>query len=627
MAPTLTPGEELILLARYKEADAFTVSISSPKGKTLSQTFQLPEARSRHLFVPRMWARMRLSQLLQQEQDAQTVAEIGNLSQEFTLMTPYTSFLVLENEAAYRQYGIERMKRRRYWRQMDLLKSSPPEGALPPPGREDGPALARDENRTGRNLKAPLSFDLTEKDDPQPPVRHEEGSAMARVSKKTGLNPDVPLSFAFPGLDREMKEVEEESLHAYVADRMGSAEGGKMGVGGKGQGGWPDRMPNHVIRFIRLEYSGSAWNDGMDMRTRADLNFLEEFRKQTGFKIARKGESHPINHLSKYPKGYAPPFVYMTGSGGIKTSAEERLALRAYLLGGGMLFADCGGPGWDFRAFIQSVLPEYSLIDIADDDPIYRQPHIFPNGAPSLWHHDGYRALGMRHGNRLMVFYHPGDLNDAWKTGRSGLSADQAESAFNMGINVLYYAFTRYLEQTRNFRREESDRPPSLTIPTRKSGGNGVSAGSGQHITDLVQAYRSSGRPTAEILRAWSGRLEESPNDFSALWALAEGYKRLEKNRQAVYWLRRAAPRAPAENDTYASVAGLALDLGQINIAMDVMRQMFKGYRERHEWDVPSWVDEVLGRLPAGPDRDDMRKELKSYREKKEEEFERLFRE
>ena len=38
---------------------------------------------------------------------------ITRLSQEFTLMSPYTSFLVLENEAAYAKYGIDRRKRRR----------------------------------------------------------------------------------------------------------------------------------------------------------------------------------------------------------------------------------------------------------------------------------------------------------------------------------------------------------------------------------------------------------------------------------------------------------------------------------------------------------------------------------
>ena len=145
----------------------------------------------------------------------------------------------------------------------------------------------------------------------------------------------------------------------------------------------------------------------------------------------------------------------MTGSGRISTSPRDRKILRDYLLGGGMLFADCGGAGWDrsFRGFIQSVLPQYQLVNISDDDPIYRQPYEFLNGAPPLWHHGGMRALGMKHRGRWAVFYHPGDMNDAWKMGRSGVSEDIARASYDMGVNIVYYAFTQYLELTRKYRK------------------------------------------------------------------------------------------------------------------------------------------------------------------------------
>ena len=44
-----------------------------------------------------------------------------------------------------------------------------------------------------------------------------------------------------------------------------------------------------------------------------------------------------------------------------------------------------------------------------------------------------------------MVFYHQGDLNDAWKTGHGGVSEKMADHAYKMGINVMYRAFTQYL--------------------------------------------------------------------------------------------------------------------------------------------------------------------------------------
>ena len=59
--------------------------------------------------------------------------------------------------------------------------------------------------------------------------------------------------------------------------------------------------------------------------------FLAEFHKLTGFKTAEKGESHPIALLKKYPKGFAPPFVYMTGEGSINVSESDIKILRDYL--------------------------------------------------------------------------------------------------------------------------------------------------------------------------------------------------------------------------------------------------------------------------------------------------------
>jgi hypothetical protein len=204
-----------------------------------------------------------------------------------------------------------------------------------------------------------------------------------------------------------------------------------------------------------MEYTGSHWDDGMDAGSRADVNFLQEFRRLTGFKVAKKSESHHIGLLRKYDKGFAPPFVYMTGSGGIRVSSRELKVFREYLLDGGMLFADCGSHHWDrsFRGFVRSLFPSKRLVVIADDDPIFQMPYAFPNGAPPLWHHGGMRALGIKHKGRWVVFYHPGDINDAWKTGHSGLRPELAKGAFQMGVNIIYYAFTHYLEETRKYRK------------------------------------------------------------------------------------------------------------------------------------------------------------------------------
>lgn len=277
-----------------------------------------------------------------------------------------------------------------------------------------------------------------------------------KKKKKLILNKNSAIDFNRPELDEQMQEQVEKETMERVQYKAGEATAsGKMGQGGGKTGGWPDGMENSKVRFIRLEYDGPDWNDGMDARQGADINFLAEFRRRTGFKTATSGESHPIRLLKDYTKGMAPPFVYMTGSGGIRTSREDVKVLRDYLLDGGMLFADCGFPHWhhSFINFMRQVLPEYSLVRISDDDPLFQQPYTLQGGAPPLWHHGGSEALGIKHNGRWIVFYHPGDINDAWKHGGSGMDAGKVEAAYQNGMNIIHYAFTQYLAQTRKYRK------------------------------------------------------------------------------------------------------------------------------------------------------------------------------
>jgi hypothetical protein len=277
--------------------------------------------------------------------------------------------------------------------------------------------------------------------------------------KKYILRMDTAIIFHIPDLDESQvfKEVDEQSQITYKTDKwVANARSGKMGQGGGKTGGWPLGMDKGKVRFVRLEHRGPGWDDGMDPISRADVNFLEEFKKLTGFNVETRGESHPIRLLAKYPKGYAPPFVYLTGEGSFDVPDRELKILRDYLMDGGMLFADCGAPdfGKSFRQLASSLLPGERLVEISDDDPLFREPYVFVNGAPPLWHHDGRRGLGVKYKGRWAVFYHPGDVNDAWKTGNSGMRKDLAEGAFQMGVNVVYYSFTRYLELTAKYRKK-----------------------------------------------------------------------------------------------------------------------------------------------------------------------------
>ena len=244
--------------------------------------------------------------------------------------------------------------------------------------------------------------------------------------------------------DKTLEDMLAETEDVYQADQPVKS-GGRLGKGGGKSGGWPKGMENAKVRFIRLEYAGGDWDQ--DMGRGADYNLLLRFKAATGFAIWNETESKAISRLSRFPRHSAPPFVFLTGSRGISVSASDVEDLRRYLVDeGGMLFIDNGGGsfGGSVRSLLARVFPGQRLADIPNDDPVFRQPYAFPDGAPPFWHHDGARAKCIRVGDRIAVFYHPGDINDAWKDGHSGAAPEVAEQAYRLGINVMYYAFNAY---------------------------------------------------------------------------------------------------------------------------------------------------------------------------------------
>jgi len=270
-----------------------------------------------------------------------------------------------------------------------------------------------------------------------------------KKKKKTlTLRPNSAIIFDQPDLDNTEVDQEMEEKTQVTYEASANAKAGKMGKGGGTKGGWPEGMEDYKVRFIRLEHSGAGWDDGMD-QTNADINFLQAFAQATGFKkIASKGESHSIALLRKYPDDGFPPFVYLTGNSDMgRISSEDAKTLREYCLKGGMLIADAGSARFhqSFLHFMRQVFPDKPLLDIADDDMIYQLPYGFPDGAPAFWHHGGRRALGVKHEGRWCVFYHPGDINDAWKSqGYTDVTPEMREAAMNLGINLVYYSFNQW---------------------------------------------------------------------------------------------------------------------------------------------------------------------------------------
>src|SRR5204862_7733611 len=68
----------------------------------------LKDAEEGNSFIPRLWARAHLDHLLQQGQSEPVKDEIIGLSEEFHIITPYTSLLVLETDADRERFGVKR---------------------------------------------------------------------------------------------------------------------------------------------------------------------------------------------------------------------------------------------------------------------------------------------------------------------------------------------------------------------------------------------------------------------------------------------------------------------------------------------------------------------------------------
>jgi hypothetical protein len=137
------------------------------------------------------------------------------------------------------------------------------------------------------------------------------------------------------------------------------------------------------------------------------------------------------------------PLLYMTGHGNVSFTTRERLRLREYLIGGGMLWADDNyGMDESLRRELRSLFPENPLVDIPSNHPIYRSVYELP-GLPKIHEHDGKPAqgYGIFFEKRLVVFYtFSSDIGDGMEDiPVHGDGPQLHELALRMGVNVVVW--------------------------------------------------------------------------------------------------------------------------------------------------------------------------------------------
>ena len=112
--PNLAAGSQQIILGRYLPEGADQhgqVIVTGRRGdKTIRMKtdVSLADAEAGNSFIPRLWARMHLDQLLDQGSSPSIKDEIISLSEEYHIMTPYTSLLVLESDADRERFKVKR---------------------------------------------------------------------------------------------------------------------------------------------------------------------------------------------------------------------------------------------------------------------------------------------------------------------------------------------------------------------------------------------------------------------------------------------------------------------------------------------------------------------------------------
>jgi len=113
--PDLFRGSQVVAFGRYADSDDVTVKLTGTlrgERQTFAYDASFPKENGANAFLTQLWARRKIGYLLDQirlhGESKELMDEVVRLSKEHGIATPYTSYLVLEDDEAYRRHGIMR---------------------------------------------------------------------------------------------------------------------------------------------------------------------------------------------------------------------------------------------------------------------------------------------------------------------------------------------------------------------------------------------------------------------------------------------------------------------------------------------------------------------------------------
>lgn len=217
--PTLRYGEELVVVGRYRGRVDGQVTLTGLVGdEPFAQPFRTALSREHakaDSFVPRIWAQRHIEHLtLHAGADARE--EIVRASKQHTVMSRYTTFLVLESERMYRQFKVERRGDRDYWS----------------PDKAEGQEAAAVKEQADEDDEAPRLAAEPAMDMPGVPLpdagRNQDPAQPPLLDDLGGLDVDAagPILGGVEG--------ESSGLDAFKNDAKGNSGGSVGDVGGDG---------------------------------------------------------------------------------------------------------------------------------------------------------------------------------------------------------------------------------------------------------------------------------------------------------------------------------------------------------------------------------------------------------
>lgn len=141
-APALFKGSQLIVVGRYRDTGKHEVTLSgrtSGEARDFAETLRFPKTAEEHDFIPRLWAVRKVGYLLEEirlnGERPELRDEVIRLGKKFGIVTPYTSYLVVEDEPSQPMVGPDR--------RMPAILPTPKAGSSTAAGREEAKRMRR----------------------------------------------------------------------------------------------------------------------------------------------------------------------------------------------------------------------------------------------------------------------------------------------------------------------------------------------------------------------------------------------------------------------------------------------------------------------------------------------------